>query len=84
MSFYGLLKVIQIFLILKKIRFVFGTNGLADENGDLGTCIRSQWRRWKNHLGEEIDQLSELIDQIKNESKFKTINFECMEVKPAQ
>jgi|SRR5690606_17038469 thymidylate synthase len=37
-------------------------NGWANENGDLGPVYGYQWRNWN---GEGIDQLSELIEQIK-------------------
>ena len=37
----------------------------ADENGDLGPVYGAQWRRWKAAHGQEIDQLSNLIEQIK-------------------
>ncbi|MPM42829.1 Thymidylate synthase 2 [bioreactor metagenome] len=37
----------------------------ADENGDLGPVYGSQWRSWKGSDGQTIDQISELIDQIK-------------------
>ena len=38
----------------------------ADENGDLGPVYGSQWRAWKTDDGRKIDQLSEMIIQIKN------------------
>lgn len=38
----------------------------ADENGELGPVYGAQWRRWKTSDGREIDQLSELMEQIKN------------------
>lgn len=38
----------------------------ADENGDLGPVYGSQWRAWKTTDGKQIDQLTEVIEQIKN------------------
>ena len=38
----------------------------ADENGDLGPVYGSQWRAWKTADGKQIDQLTEVIEQIKN------------------
>ncbi|MGM0408033.1 MAG: thymidylate synthase [Bacteroidota bacterium] len=38
----------------------------ADENGDLGNIYGHQWRSWPAPNGESIDQISQIIDSIKN------------------
>jgi thymidylate synthase len=37
----------------------------ADENGNLGPVYGYQWRSWPSANGEHIDQISQLIEQIK-------------------
>ena len=41
-------------------------NEWADENGELGPVYGAQWRYWENARGEKIDQISEVISQIKH------------------
>lgn len=40
-------------------------NEWADEKGDLGPVYGKQWRSWPTQDGRTIDQISELIHQIK-------------------
>ena len=37
----------------------------ADENGDLGPIYGKQWRKWEAPDGRKIDQISNVIEQIK-------------------
>jgi thymidylate synthase (EC 2.1.1.45) len=45
----------------------------ADENGDLGPVYGKQWRSWGSASGEEIDQISKVIEQLKRDPDSRRI-----------
>lgn len=48
-------------------------NEWADANGDLGPIYGKQWRSWPDYDGGTIDQISEVINTIKNNPNSRRI-----------
>jgi len=45
----------------------------ADDNGDLGPVYGAQWRSWPTPDGREVDQISEVIDMLRNDPNSRRI-----------
>jgi thymidylate synthase len=45
----------------------------ADDSGDLGPVYGYQWRNWPAPNGEHIDQISQVVDQLKNNPNSRRI-----------
>jgi thymidylate synthase len=39
----------------------------ADDNGDLGRVYGAQWRSWQSPDGKKVDQISQVVEQIKRD-----------------
>lgn len=41
-------------------------NEWADNNGNLGPVYGHQWRSWRTHKGKSVDQITEVVESLKN------------------
>ena len=48
-------------------------NEWADEKGELGPVYGKQWRSWEKRNGETVDQISQVVDLIKNNPNSRRI-----------
>jgi thymidylate synthase len=55
-------------------------NEWANRNGDLGPVYGAQWRSWRTSDGRAIDQISRVIDQIRNDPSSRRIIFSAWNV----
>jgi len=51
-------------------------DGFAEKWGELGPVYGKQWRRWKTEDGREIDQIAQVIDDLKNNPSSRRIIFD--------
>lgn len=54
----------------KKIHY---WDDFADENGDLGPVYGYQWRKWPDYKGGHVDQLQNVIEEIKTQPDSKAM-----------
>ena len=57
-------------------QMILDDDDFAQQWGDLGPVYGKQWRRWKTEDGREIDQVSEVIDALKNNPTSRRIIFD--------
>ena len=55
---------------------VLGDRDFAEQWGDLGPIYGSQWRRWKKFDGSEVDQIQNVIEQVRNNPTSRRIIWE--------
>jgi len=48
-------------------------NEWADENGDLGPVYGVQWRKWKDEVGNTVDQIQDVVTRIKEDPDSRRI-----------
>lgn len=55
---------------------VLDSQEFADKWGDLGPVYGKQWRKWRTEDGKEIDQVSQVVDMLKNNPYSRRILFD--------
>lgn len=55
---------------------ILAEDSFAEKWGDLGPVYGKQWRQWKTEDGQEIDQIADVVHQLKNNPTSRRIIFE--------